>query len=230
MTDMWTCPSCGRSFASRNQSHTCAALGDLDRHFARSGPQVRAAFDAALACVRAVGPVQVLAEKTRIALQVRMSFAAFMPRRDWLNGHLVLARRIDSPRFLRVETFSPRNVLHAFRLSGPDEVDAEFAAWLAEAYRVGAQEHLRRPLPPEHTAQMDRDGQKLTCVQAENELPRTSPPGSARVTRIAQALTPWARSTTRPPRVVEDFELPSPSDHHTGLPPASTPCRPWLPS
>ncbi len=29
MTDMWTCPSCGRSFASRNQSHTCAALGDL---------------------------------------------------------------------------------------------------------------------------------------------------------------------------------------------------------
>ncbi|HEY1000630.1 MAG TPA: hypothetical protein VGD83_13395 [Streptosporangiaceae bacterium] len=62
-----------------------------------------------------------------------------------LNGHLVRARRIDSPRFLRVETFSPRNVLHAFRLSGRDEVDAEFAAWLAEAYRVGAQEHLRRP-------------------------------------------------------------------------------------
>src|SRR5437764_1181031 len=93
---MWTCPSCGRSFASRNQSHTCAALGDLDRHFARSGPQVRAAFDAALACVRAVRPVQVLAEKTRIALQVRMSFAAFMPRRDWLTGHLVLARRMAS--------------------------------------------------------------------------------------------------------------------------------------
>src|SRR5205807_4307931 len=98
----------GRSFASGNQSHACAALGDLDLHFARSSPQVRAAFDAALACVRAVGPVQVLAEKTRIALQVRMSFAAFMPRRDWLNGHLVLARRIDSPRFLRVERHSPR--------------------------------------------------------------------------------------------------------------------------
>jgi hypothetical protein len=74
-----------------------------------------------------------------------MSFAAFMPRRDWLNGHLVLARRIDSPRFLRIETFSPRNVLHTFRLSGPADVDQEFAAWLAEAYQVGAQEHLRRP-------------------------------------------------------------------------------------
>jgi len=143
--DMWTCPECGRSFATRNQTHTCAALGDLDRHFARASPQVRAAFDAVLASVSALGPVRVLPEKTRIALQVRMSFAAFMPRRDWLNGHLVLARRIDSPRFSRIETFSPRNVLHAFRLTGPDEVDPEFAAWLAEAYRVGAQEHLRPP-------------------------------------------------------------------------------------
>jgi endogenous inhibitor of DNA gyrase (YacG/DUF329 family) len=25
VTGMWTCPACGRSFASRNQSHTCAA-------------------------------------------------------------------------------------------------------------------------------------------------------------------------------------------------------------
>src|SRR5204862_6535863 len=123
--DMSTCPAFGRSFARRSRSHTYAALRDLERLFARSGPQVRAAFDAALACVRAVGPVQMLADRTRIALQVRMSFAAFMPRRDWLNGHLVLARRIDSPRFLRGDTVSPRNVRPAFRLSGRDEVDAE---------------------------------------------------------------------------------------------------------
>ncbi len=144
MTGMWTCPECGRSFASRNQAHACAALGDLDRHFARTSPQVRAAFDAVLAAVAAIGPVQVLAEKTRIALQVRMSFAAFMPRRHWLNGHLVLARRIDSPRFTRIDTFSPRNVVHAFRLTTPAEVDEEFTGWLAEAYLVGAQQHLRR--------------------------------------------------------------------------------------
>jgi len=142
---MWTCPECGRSFAGRNQVHTCAPLGDLDRHFARASPQVRATFDAVLAAVARVGPVQVLAEKTRIALQVRMSFAAFMPRRDWLNGHLVLARRIDSPRFLRIDMLSPRNVVHAFRLTAPAEVDEEFAEWLAEAYQVGAQQHLRRP-------------------------------------------------------------------------------------
>jgi len=38
--------------------------------------------------------------------------------------------------------FSPRNVLHAFRLTSPDEIDDEFAGWLAEAYAVGEQRHL----------------------------------------------------------------------------------------
>jgi hypothetical protein len=145
MTGMWACPRCGRSFANRNQAHACAALGDLDQHFIRAAPQVRATFDAVLTAVSAMGPVQVLPEKTRIALHVRMSFAAFMPRRHWLSGHLVLARRIDSPRFVRIDTISPRNVVHTFRLAAPGEVNAEFTGWLAEAYRVGAQQHLRRP-------------------------------------------------------------------------------------
>ncbi len=97
-----------------------------------------------LAAVSAFGPVQVLPEKTRIALHVRMSFAAFTPRRHWLNGHLVLAQHAGSSRFLKAEELSPRNVVHTFRLTSPADVDAEFVRWLAEAYRVGCQQHLRR--------------------------------------------------------------------------------------
>jgi Domain of unknown function (DUF5655) len=140
---MWACPECGRRFANRNQSHACAPLGRLDRHFERASPAVRATFDRVLEAVSRLGPVEVLPEKTRIALHVRMSFAAFMPRRNWLNGHLVLARQVDSPRFLAVQVFSPRNVVHSFRLISPTEVDRQFVTWLAEAYRVGAQEHLK---------------------------------------------------------------------------------------
>jgi len=139
---MWACPRCGRAFATRNQTHSCAPLADLDRHFARASPAVRAAFDRVLAAVSGLGPVTVLPEKTRIALQVRMSFAAFMPP-PLAGGHLVLARRIDSPRFLRIDTYSPGNVVHTFRLASPAEVDDEFVAWLAEAYQVGAQQRLR---------------------------------------------------------------------------------------
>jgi len=138
---LWQCPECERRFANRNQSHACGRY-DLEHHFAGKPPEVRALFDAVVAEVRALGPVAVLPEKTRIAFQVRMSFAQLTPRRRWIDGHVVLARRLESPRFRSVQTFSPRNHLHTFRLSSLADVDDELRAWLAEAYRVGEQRHL----------------------------------------------------------------------------------------
>jgi hypothetical protein len=35
-------------------------------------------------------------------------------------------------------------VVHTFRLASAADVDAEFVSWLAEAYQVGCQQHLRR--------------------------------------------------------------------------------------
>src|SRR5262249_40982397 len=105
----------------------------------RASPAVRAAFDRVLAAVSGFGPVAVLPEKTRIALQVRMSFAAFTPRRHWLGGHLVLARRIDSPRFLRGETYSPRNLVRVFGLPRPGGGGGEWGGGGAGAPGGGAQ-------------------------------------------------------------------------------------------
>ena len=42
---------------------------------------------------------------------------------------------------MRIESFSARNHLHAFRLRSAEEVDDEVADWLAEAYAVGEQRH-----------------------------------------------------------------------------------------
>jgi hypothetical protein len=142
---LWTCPRCARTFANRNQTHTCAPLGDLDAHFVACDPAVRATFDRILAVVSAIGPVSVLPEKTRIALHVRMSFAAFAPRRHWLTGHLVLARHAAHPRIGKIETYSPRNILHTLRLVTPADIDPALSSLLTEAYQVGAQYHLRPP-------------------------------------------------------------------------------------
>jgi hypothetical protein len=142
---LWRCPKCRRPFANRNQSHACGRH-TLAQHFRGKPPAIRTLFDGVAAAVRAIGPVRVLPEKTRIAFQVRMSFAQITPRQRWIDGHVVLARRLDSPRFRRVETFSPRNHLHAFRIRTLDDIDDEFRAWLREAYRVGAQEHLSQTL------------------------------------------------------------------------------------
>ena len=143
---LWRCPACGRGFANRNQSHACGPRYPLAHHFRGKPPAIRRIYREVVSAIRAIGPVRVLPEKTRIAFQVRMSFAQVTPRREWLDGHLVLARRLEHPRFRQVQTFSARNHLHAFRLTSPADVDADFRAWLAEAYCVGKQEHLERKM------------------------------------------------------------------------------------
>ena len=138
--DLWQCPQCGRAFANRNQTHACGPL-DLEHHFAGRSPQVREIFDRFVAMLESFGPVTVLPEKTRIAFQVRMSFAQLTVRRHWVTGHLVLARRLEDPLFTKVESFSPRNHAHHFRLDSADDVE-RLLDFAGEAYGVGRQEHL----------------------------------------------------------------------------------------
>jgi Domain of unknown function (DUF5655) len=143
---LWQCAKCGRRFANQNQSHFCGRY-ELATHFERKPAEIRTLFDAVVRMIERCGPVVVLPEKTRIAFQTRMSFAQVTPRTKWLDGHVVLARRLEHPRFRRIDTISPRNHVHHFRLATLADVDQEFAAWIKEAYDVGEQRHLQSPQP-----------------------------------------------------------------------------------
>jgi hypothetical protein len=142
---LWPCPACGRGFANRNQSHACG-VHDLGHHFEGKAPAVLEIYAAFLAMIESFGPVIVLPEKTRIAFHVRMSFAQLTVRKRWVLGHFVLARRLEDPLFTRVETISPRNHVHHFRLDAPGEVE-RLEDFAREAYAVGRQEHLTWPSP-----------------------------------------------------------------------------------
>jgi hypothetical protein len=137
---LWRCEACGRAFANRNQSHACGRH-NLESHFAGKPPEMRAIFEAFRAMLERFGPVIVLPEKTRIAFHYRMSFAQLTVRRNWVDGHFVLARRAEGPLFSRVETFSPRNHLHQFRLENSAQVEL-LSDYAREASAVGRQEHL----------------------------------------------------------------------------------------
>ena len=140
---MWTCPKCARPFANRNQSHACGRH-DLEPHFQGKPLIIREVFDEFVSAFRENGAVIILPERTRIAFQVRMSFAQLTPKRHWVDGHLVLARRVESSLFTKVETFSRRNHLHAFRLQTPADITPQLRRFMTEAYAVGDQQHLTR--------------------------------------------------------------------------------------
>jgi len=138
---LWECPKCGRAFANRNQSHSCSSY-TLRQHLAGKSPLAIALFRQFAKLVKRCGPVRVLPEKTRIAFQVRMSFAAVSLRRDRIAGHVVLARRLENPRFTKIDYISPRNHVHHFRFHSRADLDREVLGWLREAYRVGQPLHL----------------------------------------------------------------------------------------
>lgn len=139
LNDLWICPACKRSFANRNQSHACGRH-ELAAHFEGRPAELRSIYDAFVAMLRQFGPVEVLPEKTRIAFHVRMSFAQLTIRKGWVDGHFVLASRHESPLFTRVETLSPRNHVHVFRLHTKDKVNS-LRPYAELAYRVGRQDH-----------------------------------------------------------------------------------------
>jgi hypothetical protein len=143
-TPLWTCPVCGQRFVTPSMPHSCQVVA-LDDFFAGSAPELRELFELFVAAARENGPVTVNATKSRIALQVRMRFAAIQrPRKRFLAAHLVLTRPIESPR-LAVEHLPPYYYVHRLRLTVPADIDGELRGWLAEAYQVGAQRHLDDP-------------------------------------------------------------------------------------
>jgi hypothetical protein len=139
LTPLWKCPKCGRLFANRNQSHFCPRY-TLREHLSGKSPAAIALFRSFAKLVKRCGPIRVVPEKTRIAIQVRMSFAAVSLRRDRIVGHVVLARRLENPRFTKIEYISPRNHVYSFCFYSREELDREVLAWL----RVGQQRHLSK--------------------------------------------------------------------------------------
>lgn len=137
---LWTCPACGRAFANRNQSHACARHA-LEDHFSGKPAHIRALFDAFAARVEEIGPVAIVPQKTRIAFQVRMSFAQLSPRRGWIDGHFVLAGPRAEPWVRRIDTLSPRNHVHHFRLACEADLTPPLLAAMRDAYAVGEQKH-----------------------------------------------------------------------------------------
>ncbi len=139
---LWSCPQCGHRFANRNQMHSCGAW-TVGEHLARAEPAARKLFAAFVKIVRSNGPVRIHAVKTRVAFVTRMTFAAATPVKDRLRCHLILTRREDLPRFRKIEQYSPRCFGHYFDVRDQSELDNELRGLIAQAYRVGMQEHLK---------------------------------------------------------------------------------------
>jgi hypothetical protein len=147
---LWRCPKCGNYFVSRNLAHSCVSV-PLDAHFRGKDPLVRKTFDALVRALRSVAsaqnkraaPIRIVSSKTRITFMLRMRFAGVTPQKNALPGHLLLLRPGLRHPLLRPGMSFGRTHSYGFRLTHPRQIDAGFRRLLAEACRVGRQEHLQ---------------------------------------------------------------------------------------
>ena len=138
---LWTCPRCGNEFVNRNQYHSCKRY-EVDAVFEGKPAHIRALYDRFHEMVRQCGPAKVLPYRNKVGYMVRVRFAGAVPAARWLDVGFWLPRRIESPRFRKIETIYPNAHIHLLRITNSAELDAEVAGWLAEAYDVGCQRHL----------------------------------------------------------------------------------------
>jgi hypothetical protein len=135
---LWTCPNCGKQYVTRNMWHSCVVV-PLESHFV-DRPRARQLFEAYLKALEAQGPITISVSKTRIEIMTRARFTEAVVRKDYLRSSLWLKRRVDSPRFTKIEHFGGNDWGHYFEIRDESDIDDELMALAREARAVGDQE------------------------------------------------------------------------------------------
>jgi hypothetical protein len=106
---------------------------------------VRTSFDRLVDLYQRCGPIVVIAQKTRIVFMVRVRFGGCIVRRDRLQTSISLPRRVEHPRWTRIEELAPGWIAHHLEIRDPAALDdAELAALICESYRqIGEQRRLK---------------------------------------------------------------------------------------
>ena len=105
------------------------------RERVESDPTSSDLYQALLASFRTLSEVKVEEKATSLHVVHGRAFAGVHPRRGGLLVNIVLDQPIDSGRTHRVEQVSANRWHNEVLLSSPDDLDAEFDGWIAEAYR-----------------------------------------------------------------------------------------------
>ncbi len=129
---LWTCPRCRRQFANRNQSHSCAQF-TVEQLLDGKPQEIVELYERLSDVIQQCGEVVVAPTKTRVLFKVRTVFASVAVSKNWLDVVFVLGRRLKHRRIKKAQEEYP-GIVHFLRIEKADELDADLAGWLQEAY------------------------------------------------------------------------------------------------
>ena len=137
----------------------------IETHLDGADPAAVALFERFHEFVDACGPTTLRVTKTSITFKgTRRGFAGVRPRGTGIGGYLDLQREAAHPAIRSVAPYTTRLFVHQFRVDDPAQLDDAFAGLVAEAYAVGAGEHVRTP----------RENAPQTTLHVPAGTPRTT--------------------------------------------------------
>jgi Domain of unknown function (DUF5655) len=129
----------------------------IEIHLDAASPKVLALFERFRALVDRCGPTTLRVTKTAITFKgVRRGFGGARPHPSWLSGYLDLQREAAHPTIRWVAPYTKRLYVHHFRVTDSGQMDEAFAGLVAEAYAVGAGEHVLSGSPPGRSGHAER--------------------------------------------------------------------------
>lgn len=121
----------------RNQQHVCERF-TVDDHLTAAKPGARKLYHAFVDRMGQCGQFDLEPVRRQIGFRgPRRIFAGVALRDDKLTGYLDLPRHVSSPRFYHVSDYTKRLWVHHFVLDSVDQIDDEFAGWMAESLAIG---------------------------------------------------------------------------------------------
>src|SRR5262249_1110720 len=137
---LWTCPRCRRQFANRNQSHSCGQF-TVEQLLDGKPQEIVELYERLAEMILRWGEVVVAPTKTRVLFKVRTVFASVAVSKNWLDVVFVLGRRLKHRRIRKAQEEYP-GIVHFLRIEKADDLDADLAGWLQEAYDHRKQKDL----------------------------------------------------------------------------------------
>jgi predicted transport protein len=132
---MWTCKSCGRTFASVRKQHSCVRLSP-EIHFKDKPGKLPGIYKRLEREMKKLGPVSVQTVKSAIQFRNGAVFASVAVRRDHLKVEFCLDSVHDHFPVIKVFRYTATKNVHVVSLSEPGDVNAQLCRWLKRSYEL----------------------------------------------------------------------------------------------
>ncbi len=129
----WKCPECGRTFAVRTPEHSCVVVS-AESHFEGKPASLKKAYDKLVKSISALGEVSVQPIKNYICFKKAATFASVTVRKDHFKVEFFLGRTENVFPIEKTFFYSKNKVVHVVPVSGPEDIDKQLLAWIAESY------------------------------------------------------------------------------------------------